>query len=232
MDPSSTGSDPQREVFLSGPGRLFVKICGITRAEDALAAVDAGADALGFNLFPGSKRHIDVSRHADWIRGLQGSIQRLAVMVNPTFDNAAAVAHSGLFDAIQFHGAESIEFCSDFSKLNFPFAKALRIASGERLTNAAGYRTNIVFLDTFVPGEFGGTGQLIDVLAAANFIRANASLRTILSGGLNPDNVSEAVHATQPFGVDVASGVDTAPGRKDATLIRRFIEAARSVAAG
>ena len=205
-----------------------VKICGITSPEDAEAAIDAGADALGFNGFPGSKRYIDLAAASDWIARLPALVTRVAVLVNPTLQEALAVAALPGIDLIQFHGDETPAFCASFAAHGF--IKALAVRNRETLEGATAYETRTVLLDAFVPGAYGGTGQLIDLPLAAGFIAAHRELRVILSGGLTPGNLAGAIRATAPYGVDVASGVESQPRRKEPSLMREFVAAAREAA--
>ena len=202
--------------------RVRVKICGITNAEDAEAAIDAGADALGFNGFPGSKRYIDLARASTWIAQLPPFVTRVAVLVNPTLADARAVGELPGLDRLQFHGDESPEFCRVFPANSFIKAVAARDpAALERCEEYGRY----LLLDAFVAGEYGGTGQLIDLKLASAFVREHPNVKVILSGGLTPENVVEAVRVTEPYAVDVASGVESRPGRKDHVLVRAFIAA-------
>lgn len=205
-----------------------VKICGITRRDDALQAVEAGADALGFNLFAGSKRHLELAAHVGWIAELAGRVERVAVMVNPGWDEVQNVIRSGVIDAIQFHGSESAEFCARIAQLGFPFIKALRLSGREVLADPAQYQTSAFLLDAFVPGSFGGTGTLVDLVLAREFVAAHPEVDILISGGLNPANVRAAIRAVAPAGVDVASGVESSPGRKDAAAVGAFIGEARA----
>ena len=203
-----------------------VKICGITNFDDASAVIEAGADALGFNLFPGSKRHVRLEDIESWLPSLAGRFLRVAVMVNPSdAELAGARPH---FDVIQLHGHETPGFCRRA-------AAAGRLWKALPLTRATSsdpddYQADAILLDSFVPGAFGGTGILIDLEAAAHFVRACESRPVWLSGGLNPENVAEAVAKVRPFGVDVASGVEVPgePRRKDIARVRSFVAAARS----
>jgi len=205
--------------------RVRVKICGITNPQCALAAIDAGADALGFNGFAGSKRVVDLAAASDWIVQLPPFVTRVAVLVNPTPGQAqAALALPGI-NLLQFHGDETPEFCAPFARHGF--IKALAARDRASLALAARYGASAVLLDAFVPGAYGGTGQLIDLELAAEFVRQNPALRVILSGGLTPDNVAEAVRAVRPYGVDVASGVESHPCKKDPARMREFIAAVR-----
>jgi phosphoribosylanthranilate isomerase len=206
---------------------IRVKICGITNPEDAVAAIEAGADALGFNLFQGSKRHVPIEDLIPWLPTLGGSALRVAVMVNPSIDEIRRV--QPFFDAIQLHGQETAALCAEAAATG-PLWKAFPLAAGLDAAAVALFRTRAILIDSATPGAFGGTGALIDLDRAAAFVRSCAGRSVWLSGGLNPGNVAGAVEKVRPYGVDVASGVES-PGnsrRKDAGRIRAFIAAARA----
>lgn len=205
-----------------------VKICGVTNRADAEAAIELGADALGFNLFPGSKRFVALPEAAGWATSLPPYVVRVAVMVNPTA--AEALKAQAVFHAIQLHGHESAEFCAEFARASGrSFVKALAVKDAASLENAGNFSTANILLDAFSPTAFGGTGQRIDLGLAAQFTAAHPHLRVILSGGLTAENVAEAVRCVRPYAVDVASGVEAAgdPRKKDFAKMRAFIRAAR-----
>lgn len=201
-------------------GRVRVKICGITNEADARAAIDAGADALGFNLWTGSKRHIVLDENACWIAALPPFVTRVAVLVNASLDEARRVAQHPAIDMVQFHGDESAEYLTEFARSSRPFIVAVR-------TPVAPLVTRHVLLDAAVPGAYGGTGQTVDFSMARDFIRGNPDANVILAGGLTPENVAQTMAQTMPYAVDVASGVESAPGRKDAAKMRAFVTAVR-----
>ena len=207
-------------------GRVRVKICGIINREDAAMAIACGADALGFNLFSGSPRCIDLEENAGWIERLSPFATKVAVLVNASFSDACRVAEHPAIDLVQLHGDEDAAYCAAFAKAGWRFIKVLRVETATDLTHAAKYCTPYILLDALVPGTYGGSGSRIDLSLAADIVRREPSLNIILAGGLTPDNVAEAVRVVRPFAVDVASGVELAPGRKDATLVAAFIDAA------
>ncbi len=210
---------------LNSRPRLRLKFCGITNSADAEAAIAAGADALGFNGWSGSKRYLDLAQ-AEWIGSLPPFVARVAVLVNATLHEAVAVSRLPYIDAVQLHGDEDPEYCRRFAETGRAFIKALRIPATGTLEAPDGFGTSSILLDASVPGAYGGTGTLIDLPRAAEIIRAHPGLLFILSGGLTPENVAEAIRETRPFAVDVASGIECAPGRKDASRMRAFAEAA------
>ncbi len=208
---------------------IRVKICGITNRDCALAAIDAGADALGFNLFPGSKRHLPLQDLLPWLPALDRHVLKVAVMVNPSIEELLLARPH--FDVIQLHGQEPPAFCAQAAPAGalwkaFPLADHLGPAA------VAPFQAAALLIDSSVPGAFGGTGALIDLDQAAEFVRAitASSYRPVwLSGGLDPGNVAEAVEKVRPYGVDVASGVEVPgdPRHKDPARVRAFIAAAR-----
>ena len=208
-------------------GRIAVKICGITNRDDALAAVDAGADLLGFNTWRGTKRFVDIARNAEWIAGLPRPVVRVALLVNATPEETERVAAFPFVDALQFHGDEDADFCRWAAKIGKPIIKALRASDRGILAHAGEFSTPHILLDAHVPGEFGGTGARADLALACEFRRAHPALTLWLAGGLTPENVADAVRSVQPAVVDVSSGVEFEPGRKDSAKMRAFANAAR-----
>ncbi len=203
-----------------------VKICGITNPGDARVAIEAGADALGFNLFPGSKRFVPLEEIVPWLPALGDDILKVAVMVNPTLGEISGARE--YFDVIQLHGQETPEVCAMASTGGLVW-KAFPLTAHLDAAAVAPYRVDALVIDSAVPGAFGGTGKLIDVAEAARFLLGCPGFPVWLSGGLNPANVAEAVEKVRPYGVDVASGVEVAgdPRRKDPALVRAFVAAAR-----
>jgi phosphoribosylanthranilate isomerase len=205
---------------------LRIKICGLTTPQDAATALEFGADALGFNFFPGSKRY--VGSETGWIGELPENVEKLAILVNPTRDEARAVAGVAGITALQLHGEESPEFCRRLMEDGIRFEKALPVRGSDSLVDLPDFTTRTLLLDSGSAGEFGGSGQTFPWEIARAFVDANPELRVILAGGLSPENVAEAVAAVRPFGVDVTTGVESSPGRKDYRRLRAFILAARA----
>ncbi len=198
-----------------------VKVCGITTLEDALAAVDAGAAALGFNFYAGSPRYVRPDVVAEIVARLPGSVCGVGVFVNAPRRQVEAIArHAGL-SAVQFHGDESPEFCRAWPQ---KVIKAIHVRGRHTAARALAYAVDFILADAYVEGRRGGTGRRIVPELLDGFERR----RLILAGGLTPDNVAEAVQAVRPFAVDVASGVERAPGKKDVHLMRRFIAHAQA----
>ncbi len=203
---------------------MIVKICGITTLDDALAAVDAGADALGFNFAEEAKpkkRYIAPSDAQKIVAQLPTSVIKVAVTVNPT---AAQVREYLQFlDRVQLHGEETPEFAAEFGPRAI---KALRIGPDFAPDAINRYNVGSILLDAFDTNARGGTGKTADWSRARHAVTAT-SLPVLLAGGLTPENVAEAVRIVRPYGVDVAGGVEKEPGKKDHGKIRRFIYEAK-----
>lgn len=203
---------------------LRTKICGLTSPEDAETALACGADALGFNFFPGSKRHIDFAENRHWIAALAGRAQRVAVVVNASPGELAVLRDSGCFEAVQFHGDESPEFCA---AAGFPvWIRATRVKDAGTFEEALRYDTPYLLLDAWSESAYGGTGKRLNWDLVREFVIAHPDRRVILAGGLTPHNVREAVRIVRPHAVDVASGVELDPRHKNDYLVREFIKAA------
>jgi phosphoribosylanthranilate isomerase len=207
--------------------RIQVKICGISNFADAVMAVDCGADAIGLNLYPGSTRYLDIEKARDWVEKLPATICKVAVLVDPMFEEAIRVSELGFIDALQLHGQESPEFCRGLAERGIQFAKALPVADESSLLNVPFYHTGTIVLDTATAGKFGGSGRTFPWQIARRFVEKNPLFNVILAGGLTPDNVVQAIDEVRPFGVDVTSGIETGHGRKDHQRLRLFIERAK-----
>jgi phosphoribosylanthranilate isomerase len=207
---------------------LRVKICGLTTPQDAAAAIEFGADALGFNFFPGSKRYLPIGVAREWIATLPGDVEKTGILVDPSWEEANVVAGTPGITALQLHGTETPDFCRRLMEAGIRFAKALPVTDAASIANVPDFFTRTVLLDSGGAGEFGGTGRRFPWEIGSDFVRANPQLRVILAGGLTPENVAEAVTVVRPFGVDVTSGVESSPGRKDHGRMQAFIAAARA----
>ena len=204
---------------------MLVKICGITNEEDALTAVNAGADALGFVLWPQSKRFVAVEAAARIAELVPRHVQRVAVLVNPSREEVERLLAAGAFDTLQLHGEETPEFCARW-KGRAKVWKAFRVANAASLASLAGYSVvDAVLLDSYSSTSHGGTGRTFDWSLAGEAKKPGRPV--ILSGGLTPANIREAVAAARPDGVDVSSGVELSPGRKDHDRVREFIRNAK-----
>ncbi len=211
------------------PERVRVKICGVTNAADAVAAIALGADSLGFNLFAGSKRCIDLDREGGWIAALPPFVTRVAVLVNASIEEAQRVGAHPAIQCVQFHGDEDEAYCASYARTGRPFIKALRLRDRSALTEAPRFSTPHVLLDAHAGAAFGGTGTPIDLGLAAALARTHPELQVILAGGLRAETVAAAIDAVQPYAVDVASGVERVddPRRKDPERMRAFLAAVR-----
>lgn len=206
-------------------GGVRIKICGITNEIDALAAVEAGADALGFMFYDGSLRHVSILTAAAIIRKLPPFVARVGVFVDPAEEFVNRVTDKCHLSAIQLHGNETPAFCRRFKTA---VIKAFRVEGEEVLKQMPHYHTSAWLLDSFVPGKLGGTGAKFNWDVA---VRAKAHGRPILlAGGLTPENVASAIRHVRPYGVDVSSGVESEPGKKDQKKLRAFIAAAKEAA--
>jgi phosphoribosylanthranilate isomerase len=213
---------------LSRVGNVFVKICGVTNFADAMCAIDAGADALGFNFSSRSKRCLDRRADGDWLSSVPASVLRVAILTNPVWREVVDLSDSPFIDAIQLHGEETPAFCRLLSESKIPFVKAVPVTSGNERPDVSRFFTATVLLDSKSGDLFGGTGKTFDWAVASAVIRNNPNLKVIVSGGLDPGNVAEAVRRIRPYGIDVASGVEHATGLKDPKLVEEFISRARA----
>ncbi|MBL4621739.1 MAG: phosphoribosylanthranilate isomerase [Immundisolibacteraceae bacterium] len=205
-------------------GVTRVKICGITRAEDAQAAVAAGADAIGLVFYPPSPRYVTPEQATEIIHGLPPFVTRVGLFVNHSAQQVADICDQVDLDLLQFHGDESPELCASLGKR---YLKAVRMAPdcsvsdwADQFQGAAG-----LLLDSFDPNQYGGSGQTFDWQR----IPANLELPIVLAGGLNSSNIVSALEIATPYAVDVSSGVETAPGVKSAAKIRQFINLVKRV---
>ncbi len=205
--------------------RTRIKICGLTRREDALEACAAGADALGFIHYPASPRHVELL-DADWIGMLPPLISRVAVVVNPDLEFLAKLASVSYFDCVQFHGHESPQTINIARQLGFRVVKALRPSADSEWASIYSYPFDTILLDTPAPdGRLGGTGLTGDWDRVAQLVRDLKDKRVILSGGLSAINVGGAVRKIRPYAVDVSSGVEVSPGIKNHVALHAFCEA-------
>jgi len=200
-----------------------VKICGITRLQDLHAACQAGADALGFVFYEKSPRHLTIATAAALVRELPPFVQAVGLFVNAEPAFIESVLQAVPLDLLQFHGDETPADCARFGR---PYIKAVRVnRDTDLLKCAADFDTaRGLLLDAWVPGVPGGTGERFDW----SLIPANLPRPVILSGGLTPDNVAEAIQRVRPWAVDVSSGVEAAKGIKDAHKIAQFIAKAKA----
>ncbi len=198
-----------------------IKICGVTDPEDARNAALLGADAIGLNFYEGSPRSVSPERALRIIESLPPLVTTVGVFVNYTDPEALEdFAASIRLDAVQLHGDESPDYCSVISRVKV--VKAFRVGEGFKVETLRNYPAQAFLLDAYSNDEFGGTGRVFNWDQVAG---ANAFGEVILAGGLRPENVDRAIDQLHPFAVDVSSGVESEPGKKDYELMREFVEA-------
>ncbi|HVF42767.1 MAG TPA: phosphoribosylanthranilate isomerase [Pyrinomonadaceae bacterium] len=202
----------------------LVKVCGITNLVDALAAVEAGADMLGFNFYARSPRHVEPDAAHTIIERVPEGVACVGVFVNESSpEEVLKIARESGVSAVQLHGDETPDFCRALE--GFTTIKALRVKKDYTVETASAFDTDALLLDAYAPDAFGGTGHTFDwTLARAT---REAVPRLFLAGGLKPSNVADAIDAVGPYAVDVCSGVETSPGRKSFGLMRDFVAAVR-----
>jgi phosphoribosylanthranilate isomerase len=226
---NNASGEPNQAVprFLRGTrgSDPFVKICGITNAADAETAIECGADALGFNLFPDSRRYIDINAARVWIEALPDHVARVLVGVNPSFEQAFEWLTDQTFHAIQIHGENWRPFASRLAERNKPVVAAISVKDEDSVAALDWFNGFALLFDGYRPGDFGGTGQRFpwELLRRYRIPRP-----AILAGGLTPENVAAAIRTVDPYAVDVASGVEDKPGKKDRNKLRDFIAAVRA----
>ena len=201
-----------------------IKICGITRVEDARSAAYGGADALGLVFYEKSPRHVTVQQALQLARVIPPFVTVVGLFVNPSEDEVRNVLSQIPLDVLQFHGEESPEFCAQFGR---PYLKAVRVTSTVDLIQcAARYQgAQGLLLDAYIEGTHGGTGESFDWA----LIPHDLPLPVILSGGLHADNVADAIRQVLPYAVDVSSGVEAAKGIKDPAKIAAFINEVKNI---
>lgn len=203
-----------------------VKICGITNPEDAHFAADSGADALGFVFFEKSPRNISPEAAAHIVAELPPFVTKVGVFVDSSLEMVEQVMSFCKLDLAQLHGEESPDLCQAL----YPRAvKAFRVDGHRTLDHIASYRAAAYLLDTYSTTAVGGTGKSFDWEVAREL---GKSFRVILAGGLSPANVNRAITLVQPYGVDVSTGVESWPGKKDPALVRAFMQEAKGVMRG
>lgn len=216
---------------------MWIKICGIRDLPTALAIAKLGADAVGLNFFAKSTRHVTLPVAREIVAGLPDSIEPVGLFVNHTLDQVVDTCRKCPLRTVQIHGDESPEFLAELSDRlpNVRLIRAYRIAAG-RLdalggeldeTRQQGVSLYSCLVDAFAEGAYGGTGRVVDWSDLAGQYKTSEWPPLILAGGLNTENVAQAVRTVRPWGIDTASGVESAPGIKDLELVGRFIENAR-----
>jgi phosphoribosylanthranilate isomerase len=209
--------------------QLKIKICGLTNLEDALAAAEAGADAVGFVFYQKSPRYIDSSAVRAIVRALPPFVLPVGVFVNESVETVRDTMDTCGLALAQLHGDESSAYCEQVGR---PVLKALRVKDRISALSVAEYQGRAgvrgFVLDACSDQAYGGTGLLADWNVAAALAK---TCQILLAGGLTPENVADAVTAVRPYGVDVSSGVESSPGKKDHGRLRAFVQAARLVSA-
>lgn len=204
-------------------GASKIKFCGITNLEDARRAREMGAWAIGVILWPGSPRRCPPAVAAEIAAELKRRVEVVGVFVNPTLGQLAALSEEIGLTAIQLHGEEGPSFCAEAARrTGCKVIKATRVRSGADIQALVPFRTDYHLLDSHSPGRRGGTGETFEWELARGH---RGPVPMILSGGLRPDNVAEAIEVVQPFAVDVASGVEASPGRKEPLKLEAFANA-------
>jgi phosphoribosylanthranilate isomerase len=197
-----------------------VKICGVTSVAEALMAVEAGAAAIGLNFHPPSPRYLSPSEAERIASAVADTVCKIGVFVNAPRTEVSEIAERLGLNALQFHGDEDAEYCRNWKK---PVIKAVRVTTADSIARAAHYPVDFILADAYVEGLAGGTGRI----ARWDWVTGVDRSRLILAGGLTPENVADAIRSVRPAAVDVASGVELAPGRKDPELVERFIANAK-----
>jgi phosphoribosylanthranilate isomerase len=206
-----------------------IKFCGITRPEDAREAARLGAWAIGLNHWDPGRRRVDPAVAAEIGAEMRRKLEVVGVFVNARLDEIARAVEDEGLTMVQLHGDEGLQFCREVArKTGSPVIKAMRVRSGADIQAAEAFRTDYHLLDAHHPSTPGGTGESFDWELVR---RRRSDVPLILAGGLRPDNVADAIEATAPFAVDVASGVETAPGIKDHAVMAEFAERAQTASA-
>lgn len=202
--------------------RVRIKICGIRTLDEATVAVDAGADALGFNFWDGSPRYISSENALDIIARVSPLVSCIGVFVNQLGTMVASIADSLRLSAVQLHGDESVEDCAELHPRKI--IKAFRVGPDFQPETIVTYPISAALLDAKVPGRYGGTGATFGWEAA---VAAKQFAPVILAGGLKEDNVEQAILQVRPAAIDVCSGVESEPGKKDLRKLERFLAVAQ-----
>lgn len=215
---------------MSVPEMFRIKICGLKDFENAIAVAHSGADAIGLNFFPGSKRKVELATAERIANTVRGEVQLVGLFVNADYDTIVQTHQRIGLDWIQLHGDESESFAKTlYNKLNVPIMAASRGSLVRWETLPDGFHPHALLMDAAVPGAYGGTGELSDWQLAATWHTVPGISRLVLAGGLTHENVAQAIHDVQPSAVDVAGGVEVPgqPGVKDLAMVEAFVSAAQ-----
>jgi phosphoribosylanthranilate isomerase len=213
--------------FLEIGDRPRVKICGLTSGENARAVVEAGADAIGVNFWPGSQRFVPMAAASSWLGELGGVVCRVGLFVNATCKEIAEAVDVGVLDALQLHGEESPELVAEVKTFGLPVIKAVGVDREPPVAAVRAFATRFILLDTHAPVEKGGTGRTFRWDLFRDTADEFQDRFFILAGGLTPENAALAMVEARPHAVDVAGGVESAPGVKDPEKVRALVRAVR-----
>ena len=211
-----------------------IKICGVTRVEDALMAAEAGADAVGLNFYPGSRRYLPPETVEAVVAALPVDVSKVGLFVNSPAAEVAEIFDRLHLDLIQLHGDEPPEYLAQLA--GRPVMKAFRlgpkglepVAAYLQQCREAGCVPALCLVDSFMPGHYGGTGQVADWAKLETYPLDEWHPPLVLAGGLTPENVGHAIEQARPHAVDTSSGVESSPGNKDPVLVHRFVAAAKA----
>jgi len=201
----------------------MVKVCGITNPEDASVAAEAGADAIGL-LFAESPRRVSVERACEISAALPGNVLKVGVFVDEEPEEILRIAREAGLDVAQLHGDETPEVVAEIRAGGLKVMKALRVRDAEALMEIEGYEADLFLLDAYSEKARGGTGERFDWGLAKSLVERG---NIVVSGGLGPENVREAIEFFEPYGVDASSSLEDAPGKKNHERVRRFVSAAK-----
>ena len=205
-----------------------VKICGVRTFSDAAFACDVGADAIGFNFWPQSKRYLNPQELSAWVSDIPTSVERIGVFVNAERDEVVRLIENGVIHSAQFHGDETQEYYLEMSQ-GFACMKAFTVRDESSLDIVSNFQASTVLLDAYCPGEYGGSGMTFEWSLGQRFVTESPGCSVVLAGGLRPDNVQSAIAQVSPAAVDVASGVESSPGIKDHSLVKDFVQLAHGM---
>lgn len=205
---------------------VWIKICGITNSSDAITVADSGVDAIGFILWDKSKRFVDTETAVSIVNEVLGRVETVGVFVDEDIDVVNQVAQEIGLDYVQLHGTETVEYAE---QVNAKVIKAIRVkgrADIDLIEDFIGV-AEMVLLDSFSESGQGGTGEVFDWSLAISAVEMFGDIPIILSGGLNSDNINDALSKVKPYGVDVSSGVEESPGVKDLEKVEKFMTAVK-----
>ena len=222
---------PDQELGLR-KSMFQIKICGITAIDDAIAAADAGADAIGLNFYPKSSRFVDMAAARQIVNALPTAVKKVGVFVNAEAAEVRSAVHQLSLDIVQLHGDETPDFVASLA--NLPVVRAFRpdrdfesVYAYIKHCDVLNCRPAMILIDAFKPGEYGGTGEAADWNAVSRLRATLNNIPVVLAGGLNPENVASAISLVRPWAVDTASGVENSPRRKSKDRMQAFVAEAK-----